>query len=101
MSESESLLLMKLMTEFIGIWMCLVSNVAERTCTRTCDSNAAFMKIGPWVARKRKAFWEARFAVAVANCKCGSWHLGRADPSHPVLFKFVCPLEYVWASFVE
>ncbi len=26
------------------------------------------MKIGPWVARKRKAFWAARFAVAVANC---------------------------------
>jgi hypothetical protein len=26
------------------------------------------MKIGPRVARKRKAFWEARFAVAVANC---------------------------------
>jgi hypothetical protein len=26
------------------------------------------MKIGPWVARKRKAFWEARFAVTVANC---------------------------------
>ncbi len=26
------------------------------------------MKIGPWVAGKRKAFWEARFAVAVANC---------------------------------
>ncbi len=26
------------------------------------------MKIGPWVARKREAFWEARFAVAVANC---------------------------------
>jgi hypothetical protein len=26
------------------------------------------MKIGPWVARKRKAPWEARFAVAVANC---------------------------------
>ncbi len=26
------------------------------------------MKIGPSVARKRKAFWEARFAVAVANC---------------------------------
>ena len=25
------------------------------------------MKIGPWVARKRKAFWEARFAVAVAS----------------------------------
>jgi hypothetical protein len=29
------------------------------------------MKIGPWVARKRKAFWEARFAVAVANCNAG------------------------------
>ncbi len=26
------------------------------------------MKIGPWVARKRKALWEARFAVAVAKC---------------------------------
>ncbi len=26
------------------------------------------MKIGPWVARKRKALWDARFAVAVANC---------------------------------
>ena len=26
------------------------------------------IKIGPWVARKRRAFWEARFAVAVANC---------------------------------
>ncbi len=26
------------------------------------------MKIGPWVARKRKAFWQTRFAVAVANC---------------------------------
>jgi hypothetical protein len=25
------------------------------------------MKIGPWVARKRKEFWEAGFAVAVAN----------------------------------
>ena len=36
------------------------------------------MKIGPWVARKRKAFWEARiaarFAVAVANC----FYRGRA-----------------------
>ena len=29
------------------------------------------MKIGPWVARKRRAFWEARFAVAVANCNAG------------------------------
>ncbi len=29
------------------------------------------MKIGPWVARKRKAFWEARFVVAVANCNAG------------------------------
>ena len=26
------------------------------------------MKIGPWVARKRKAFWQARFTVTVANC---------------------------------
>ena len=26
------------------------------------------MNIGPWVARKRKAFWQARFAVAIANC---------------------------------
>ncbi len=40
-----------------------ISRVAEKD-----DSEA--MKIGPWVAaaRKRKAFWEARFAVAVANC---------------------------------
>jgi len=34
---------------------------------RVAEEDAA-MKIGPWVARKRKAFWEARFAVAVANC---------------------------------
>ena len=26
------------------------------------------MKIGPRVARKRKALWQARFTVAVANC---------------------------------
>jgi hypothetical protein len=26
------------------------------------------IKIGPWVARKRKAIWQARFAVAIANC---------------------------------
>ncbi len=26
------------------------------------------IKIGPWVARKRKVIWEARFAVAIANC---------------------------------
>jgi hypothetical protein len=32
------------------------------------DSEDGAMKIGPWVARKRKAFWAARFAVAVANC---------------------------------
>ncbi len=25
------------------------------------------MKTGPWVARKRMAFWEARFTVAIAN----------------------------------
>jgi hypothetical protein len=29
------------------------------------------MKIGPWVARKREAFWEARFTVAIANCNAG------------------------------
>jgi hypothetical protein len=34
---------------------------------RVAEENEA-MKMGPWVARKRKAFWEARFAVAVANC---------------------------------
>jgi hypothetical protein len=34
---------------------------------RVAEEDAA-MKIGPWVTRKRKAFWEARFAVAVANC---------------------------------
>ena len=36
---------------------------------RVAEEDGA-MKIGPWVARKRKAFWEleARFAVAVANC---------------------------------
>jgi hypothetical protein len=34
----------------------------------TTTSPLKRMKIGPWVARKRKAFWEARFAVAVANC---------------------------------
>ncbi len=32
------------------------------------DGRGEAMKIGPWVARKRKAFWQARFAVAVANC---------------------------------
>jgi hypothetical protein len=25
-------------------------------------------RIGPWVAERRKALWQARFAVAVANC---------------------------------
>ncbi len=36
--------------------------------TRVAEEDEAMEKIGPWVARKRKAFWEARFAVAVANC---------------------------------
>ncbi len=35
---------------------------------RVAEEDHEAMKIGPWVARKRKAFWEARFAVAVANC---------------------------------
>ena len=34
---------------------------------RVAEENAE-MHIGPWAARKRKAFWQARFAVAVANC---------------------------------
>jgi hypothetical protein len=37
---------------------------------RVAEEDVA-MKIGPWVARKRKALWEARFAVAVANCNAG------------------------------
>ena len=34
------------------------------------EAEDAAMHIGPWVARKRKAIWQARFAatVAVANC---------------------------------
>ncbi len=28
----------------------------------------AEMHIGQWAAKKRRAFWQARFAVAVANC---------------------------------
>ena len=35
--------------------------------TRVAAEDGA-MHIGPWVATKRKAFWQARFAVAVANC---------------------------------
>ncbi len=35
--------------------------------SRVAEEDGA-MKIGPWVARKREAFWGARFAVAVANC---------------------------------
>jgi hypothetical protein len=34
--------------------------------TRVAEEDDDAMKIGPWVARKRKAFWEAGFAVAVA-----------------------------------
>ena len=26
------------------------------------------MSIGPWATIKRKAFWQARFALAIANC---------------------------------
>ena len=29
----------------------------------------AEMHIGPWAARKREAFWQARFAVAEDVCK--------------------------------
>ncbi len=39
------------------------------------------MKIGPWVARKRKAFWEARFAVgrAVATRDCNASMISRSQ----------------------
>jgi hypothetical protein len=39
------------------------------------------MKIGPWVGRtrKRKAFWEARFAVAVANCNRDAGMISRSQ----------------------
>jgi hypothetical protein len=37
------------------------------------------MKIGPWVARKRKAFWEARFAVAVASANCNASMISRSQ----------------------
>jgi hypothetical protein len=52
------------------------------------------MKIGPWVARKRKAFWEARFAVAVANCNASmigrSQHIkALTEPSLETLVTFV------------
>jgi hypothetical protein len=32
------------------------------------EDEAMKIQVGPWVARKRKVFWAARFAVAVANC---------------------------------
>ena len=37
------------------------------------------MKIGPWVARKRKAFWEARFALAAANLNCNAGMISRSQ----------------------
>ncbi len=37
------------------------------------------MKIGPWVARKRKAFGEARFAVTVANCNASMMSCSQHD----------------------
>ena len=37
------------------------------------------MKIGPWVARKRKAFWEARFASAVAVANCNARMISRSQ----------------------
>ncbi len=43
------------------------------------------MKIGPWVARKRKAFWEARFAVAVANCNASM--IGRSQHAYLILIE--------------
>ncbi len=48
------------------------------------------MKIGPWVARKRKAFWAARFAVAVANCNASMTALSISliEPSLEILVTF-------------
>ena len=40
------------------------------------------MKIGPWVARKRKPFWEARFAVAVANSGCNARMIRTSRSQH-------------------
>ncbi len=31
------------------------------------EAEDAAMSIGPWVARKRKAFWQARLAIAIAT----------------------------------
>jgi hypothetical protein len=50
------------------------------------------MKIGPWVARKRKAFWGARFAVAVANCNASvisALSISLIEPSLEILVAFV------------
>ena len=51
------------------------------------------MKIGPWVTRKRKAFWEARFAVAVANSNAGMisrfQHISLIEPSLEISVTFV------------
>jgi hypothetical protein len=41
------------------------SSSRDSTGTRVEEEDRQ-MKIGPWVARKRKAFWQARFPVAVA-----------------------------------
>jgi hypothetical protein len=30
------------------------------------------MNVGPWAARKRKATWQARFAVAIMIAKCNA-----------------------------
>ena len=38
-----------------------------RDWSRVTEEDEA-MRIGQWVARKRKAVWQARFAVAIANC---------------------------------
>ena len=50
----------------------------QRRQIRVAEEDGA-MKIGPWVARKRKAFWEARFAVAVANCHCNARMISRSQ----------------------
>ncbi len=37
------------------------------------EDGAMKTQAGPWVARKRMAFWEARFTVAIANAGI-KWH---------------------------
>ena len=37
------------------------------------------MHIGPWAAKKRKALWQARFAVTVAVANCNARMISRSQ----------------------